>query len=121
MDEQELEKHLKNALSRQEAPAWFEARVMNAVNANRQAAPVRLPRPWWQWAAGMAMAGLAVIGVGMQWSHHVAEERMKQVRFEIRQNEAGQAAKAQLQLALRVTSTKLVEIQRRVAEAQQDN
>lgn len=121
MDEQELEKHLKSALSREEAPAWFEARVMNAVNANRQAAPVGSPRSWWQWVAGMAIAGLAVIGVGAEWSHHVAEERMKEARFEMEQNEAGQAAKAQLQLALRVTSTKLVEIQRRVAEAQQDN
>ncbi len=117
MDEQELEKHLKNALAREEAPQWFEARVMNAVKAGTRAQPVG--RPWWQWAIGMAVA-LIAIGAGVAWQHESAMERVRQAHFEMEQREAGEAAKAQLQLALRVTSAKLVLIQQRLDAQRND-
>jgi hypothetical protein len=101
----DLEKQLKSALSREAAPAWLEARVMNAINApSRQ---VRQPR--WQWVFATVM--VTVIAVSAGWEHHrVAEERA-----------AGEAAKAKLQLALKITGIKLEQIQRRIDEAQRSN
>jgi hypothetical protein len=130
MNEQELEKQLKSALGREEAPEWFEARVMNAANAVKHKAATRMPWfspflsmtwPSWKWVAGMAVAGLVGVGVGAEWQHSVQEERLKEARFEAQQREAGEAAKAQLKLAFRITSAKLVEIQKRIDDARQDN
>jgi hypothetical protein len=118
----DLERHLKDALAREEAPAEFEARVMSAVNqagaSNRgRARPHFGERPRWQWIFATATAAaVVVIGVGTEWEHHAAMERVKMAHFEMEQREAGQAAKAQLQLALRITSTKLEEIQQRIGE-----
>lgn len=118
MNEQELEKQLKSALGREDAPEWFEARVMNAV---KQQPAMRTPWFTWKWAAGLAVAGLIGVGVGAEWQHRVQEDRLKQARFEAEQREAGEAAKAQLKLAFRITSAKLVEIQKRIDDARQDN
>jgi hypothetical protein len=129
----DLERQLKGALAREEAPAGFEARVMNAVNqAARQEgatdnatdnAIARRPRfgarphigerPRWQWIFATAAAVVALVGVGSEWEHHLTMERV------IVDREAGEAAKAQLQLALRITSTKLAEIQQRIGEPAQ--
>jgi hypothetical protein len=116
----DLERQLKDALAREEAPPGFEARVMSAVNqadgSNRADARHLGERPRWQWIFATAAAAV-VIGVGTQWEHHVATERIKSAHFEMEEREAGEAAKAQLQLALRITSTKLEEIQRRMGDA----
>jgi hypothetical protein len=123
----DLERQLKDALAREEAPAGFEARVMSAVNqagaSNRASArphfgerPRLGERPRWQWILATAAAAVAMIGVGGEWEHHVAMERIKMAHFEMEQREAGEAAKAQLQLALRITSTKLREIQQRIGD-----
>jgi hypothetical protein len=117
MDEQkmdELEKQLKNALAREEAPAWFEARVMNAVNSSTNQRVDAARRPWWQFAMGTAVAALVVIGVGTEWAHRAEVERIRAAQIEMQEREAGEAAKAKLQLALRITSTKLAQIQRRI-------
>jgi hypothetical protein len=101
----DLERQLRDALAREKAPEWFEARVMNAVN---QGSRGRSRRPRLQWMLATAMAG--VIAVGAAWEHHrTVEER-----------EAGEAAKAKLQIALRITSTKLQEIQRRIEAERND-
>jgi hypothetical protein len=126
----DLERRLKDALAREEAPAGFEARVMSAVNqaarqdgASRNAI-ARRPhlgsRPRWQWIFATA-AAVVVIGVGTEWEHRAAMERTRMAHLEMEHinadREAGETAKAQLQLALRITSTKLEEIQRKIGDA----
>jgi len=117
----DLERQLKDALAREEAPAGLEARVMSAVNqaaaSNRTSAPRPRfgERPRWQWIFAAA-AAVAMVGVGGEWEHHIAMERIKTAHFEMEQREAGEAAKAQLQVALRITSTKLREIQQRIGD-----
>jgi hypothetical protein len=118
-DKHDLEQQLKSALAREEAPAWFEARVMNAVNREAPSKRVNAQRPRWQWILVTTTAAVAVIGVGSEWQHHVTMERVKMAHFEMEQREAGEAAKAKLQLALRITSTKLLQIQQRIEEASQ--
>jgi hypothetical protein len=116
----DLERHLKDALAREDAPAGFEARVMSAVNqageSNRGGRPHLAARPRWQWIFAMAAAAVAMIGVGGEWEHHVAMERIRTAHLEVEQREAGEAAKAQLQVALRITSAKLEEIQQKIGE-----
>lgn len=127
----DLERHLKDALAREEAPAGFEARVMNAVNqadasnragANRIGERPRVgerrlgERPRWQWILATAAAAVAMIGVEGEWQHHAAMERIKTAQVEMKDREAGEAAKAQLQVALRITSAKLKEIQQRIGD-----
>jgi len=121
----DLERQLKDALAREEAPAGFEARVVSAVNQAAESKgtgarrfgdrPHFGERPRWQWIFATA-AAVVVIGVGTEWEHHAAMERIKMAHFEMEQRQAGEAAKAQLQLALRITSTKLEEIQQRIGE-----
>jgi hypothetical protein len=101
----DFEKQLKEALSREDAPPWFEARVLAAAEAqaHREA-------PWWRrWFAQTNMrwataAAMLVMTAGV-WQQH---ERTVQERAE------GEAAKERLKVALRITSTKLHRIQAKV-------
>ena len=54
------------------------------------------------------MAGMIAVGVGVEHQR------------EVRQREAGEAAKAQLELALKITSVKLQKIQKRLDEAREE-
>jgi|SRR5579884_1575604 len=93
----ELERQLKNVLAREEAPPWFEARVM-ARTSERRIGFAAQPR----WAAALASTVLIVCGAA--WTYErAAEERA-----------AGEAAKARLELALKITSAKLEQIQQKV-------
>ena len=92
---EDFEQQLKNALSRKEQPAWFEAKVLAAATP-----PPFRPQPYWRWAAGLAV--MLLIGAGVL----VQEERQ--------QRAAGEAAKARLQLALKITVTELSKIQNAV-------
>jgi hypothetical protein len=124
----DLERQLKEALAREEAPAGFEERVMSAVNQAAEPTHGRPSRrhfgerphigsrPRWQWIFATAAAAVAMVGVGGEWEHHIAMERIKTAHLEMEEREAGEAAKAQLQLALRITSTKLREIQQRIGD-----
>jgi hypothetical protein len=130
----ELEKQLKAALASEEAPAGFEARVMNAVeqsDASRARQGVARPHRWawsrWvgmgqplKWISAFAVTAVLVL-IGVGWQHQQAMERIKQAHREAEEREAGQAAKAKLVLALRITSAKLTEIQQKVDEARRDN
>jgi hypothetical protein len=102
----DLEKQLQSALQREDAPEWFEARVMNEVKASARAREVQRARPRWHWMLATAMAG--VIAVGGGWEY----------RREAQERAAGQAAAAKLQLALKITGTKLAEIQQKMNEGQ---
>ena len=98
---EDLEKQLKSALQKQDAPEWFEARVMSAV---RRAEDEKKSRPRWQWLVATAMAGVIAVGVGVEHQREVKERA------------AGEAAKAQLELALKITSVKLQKIQQKLNE-----
>jgi hypothetical protein len=100
----DLEKQLQSALRREDAPEWFEARVMNAVKATQ----AQRARPRWHWTLATAMAAVIAIGGGMEYRRE-AQERV-----------AGEAAKAKLQLALKITGTKLAEIQQKLNESEND-
>ncbi len=104
----DLERQLQQALARQEAPPWFEEKVLRAVA--RQ--PERRSTSWFgsaypiRWATA-ALATLLLSG-GIAWQH----ERQERI--------AGEAAKAQLQLALRITSSQLHKIEKRIESIEQD-
>lgn len=102
----EFEQQLRRAMAREEPPAWFEAKVMAAVARNQQ-----VKRPWWslRWAtAGTAAALILVCGIAYR-QDQMAEQR------------SGEEAKAKLELALRITSSKLRHIEQRVATIQENN
>lgn len=95
----ELEKQLREALSRKEASPFFEARVLGAVT--RQSKERRTSLRMW-WASGVAAAALVASGSLWQYEQNVREEAR------------GREAKARLELALKVTSVKLQKISRKV-------
>ena len=103
----DLERQLKDALARKDPPDWFEAKVMAAA-----AREPRRARGWWErWLGGPALkwatAALAVIAVtGIAWQR----ERLDEERI------AGEAAKAKLELALRITSEKLQLIEQKIQQ-----
>lgn len=78
----DLEQELRHALQREEVPRGFERRVLERVNRRR-------PR-WMQWGAVAAVAALAA-GGAIELDHRRKER------------EAGEAARAKLELALKVT------------------
>ena len=84
----DLERKLAGALSRQDPPAWFEAKVLGAA-ANQSDSSQRSPRSLWsrllfagrlRWVSAMA-AGLVLVA-GVAWQH----ERT------VREREAGEPA-----------------------------
>ena len=102
----EFERQLKQALERKEPPPWLEARVLAAAAAE----PVR-PRRWWDgvWWTRWATVAVAVVLLvsGVAWQRE-REERI-----------AGQRAKAQLELALKITSAKLHKIESKLQTFEQ--
>lgn len=84
----DFERHLKSALAREDPPAWFEAKVLSA-SRHRQGSK------FLRWV--VAMASVLVIATGV-WADH----------------RDGVRAKAQLELALKITVTQLGQIQQTV-------
>ena len=117
LEKDHLEQQLQNALARQEAPPWFEARVLDAVSSGATE-PAR--KHWWsewrpsgnlRWVAAL-VAGL-VMGAGVTLRYEqVVQERAAMERAE------GETARARLELALRITKVKLQKIQEKVVETQ---
>ena len=105
----DFEQQLKNALARKDAPDWFEAKVMSAVRREGATRRVPLWRPGLRWASAVIATVLAV--GGLTWRY----ERTVQERAE------GEAAKARLQLALRITRTKLQKIEQKLNEVERNN
>jgi len=108
----ELEKQLRQALGRKEPSPWFDGRVLDAAARQRRVTG----RPWlWKGRVRLATAftaGVLVISAvawrGVAWR----EDRARHERA------AGEAAKARLELALKITSVKLQRIQDEVRAVQ---
>lgn len=96
----DFEQQLKAALARQDPSPFFEAKVLNA--AKRQTRERRTTMRL-RWVSAIAAGVLAISGV--VWQHERA----------VQERAAGEAAKARLELALKITSVKLQKIQQRVS------
>jgi hypothetical protein len=91
----DFEDQLRKALKREEPSPFFEARVVAAAQRDARSRSTILR---WRWMSAIA-AGVLVM-TGVVFEHRRAEER-----------ERGEAAKAQLLLALKITQTKLEKIE----------
>ena len=110
---EDLEQQLKNALARKDAPDWLEAKVLAAAAREPER---RLGwRPQWLFSGRLrwvsAVLAVAVVISGVTWQH----ERS------VRERAAGEDAKARLELALRITSTKLRKIEQRLNDVERAN
>jgi hypothetical protein len=109
---EDFEGQLKNALARKDAPDWFEAKVLAA--AAREPSEQRsffhqlFTGGRLRWATVAAVIAISVSGV--TWQHERSVE----------ERAAGEAAKARLELALKITSTKLHKIERTLNEVERD-
>jgi hypothetical protein len=111
MNDNEVEKHLRQALQRCHAPEGFVDRVLKRVAAERSEPVPRLPFWNWgwltlRWAAIPALAAVIVAGVGYQ----IHERREQQ--------EEAMVAKQQVMLALRITGSKLRLAKQKVKEVE---
>jgi hypothetical protein len=98
-----LEQELKAALKKTDPSPFFEAKVLAA--ANRQAR-AKKTTPGIRWFT--AIVAMALVVMGVFWQHQqAAQERAR-----------GEAAKARLMLALRLTGAKLDEIREKVDNRQ---
>jgi hypothetical protein len=103
----DLERQLVDALQRKEPSAGFEQRVLTAASrnvANRNKLPTWFGMPRLRWAAALVMPLVLIVAV--------------EIRREAAERAAGEAAKARLQLALKITGEKLRKIQDQVNAGQ---
>jgi hypothetical protein len=99
---EDFERQLQDALARKQQPSSFEAKVFAAIAAEKTSRG-----SYWRWEA-LAASVLIVAGVFAQHENTVRERA------------AGEAAKARLQLALKITVTELSKIQKTVNAATED-
>jgi hypothetical protein len=99
---EDFERQLKQAMARKEQPQSFEAKVFAAIAADKSAR-----RRSWRWEA-VAASVLLVAGL---WAQHQGA---------VHERAAGEAAKARLRLALKVTVTELSKIQNTVRTSTED-
>lgn len=92
---EDLERQLRNALGRKAPSASFEAKVLAVATP-----PPYRPRTYWAWVP--ALAAMILISTVFL----VQQKREERA--------AGEAAKARLQLALKITVTQLAKIQQTV-------
>jgi hypothetical protein len=104
---EDFEQELRDALRRKDPSAGFEDRVLAAAAGSRVIRPVPIGRsnPW-RWITPIAAALVMTAGIAWQ-REHASEEQAK-----------GQAAKAKLELALKITSAKLHHIQEKLEESE---
>jgi hypothetical protein len=102
----ELDRELREHLRPRSAPAGFTDRVMARVPAERGSrSPLRfVAQPVWRWAAIAAVLAVTVLG-GLE---HDRQQRI-----------AGEHARQQVLLALRITGATLREVQQKVQTPQQ--
>ncbi len=100
---EDFEQQLRNALARKEQPPTFEAKVFAAVAAQRSDRSI-----FWRWATEVTAVLVIASGFWMGYQH------------ELQQRAAGEAAKARLEVALRITVTELSKIQKTVRTSTED-
>src|ERR1700684_2907421 len=95
----DFEKQIQQALARKEPSPFFEARVLGALKRQQkeQRASARM---WW----ASAVAGIFLVISGSVWQHQRT----------VREQAAGEDAKARLELALKITSVHLQRISQKV-------
>src|SRR4051812_21296765 len=100
-----FEEQLKQALTRQNPPTDFNARVLTAVEQRRVGSSTGMWRWWARWAQSWqlapALAALLALSVGAIYQEHQRSAR-------------GEAAKKELLTAMRVAGAKLQEARDRV-------
>jgi len=111
MNDNEIERHLRQALGRCDAPEGFADRVLKQVAAedNKRLHPHRSWHWGWpalRWAAIPAMAAVIATGVG----YRIYEQRQQQAE--------AMMAKQQVLLALRITGSKLRLAKQKVKEVE---
>ena len=99
---EDFERQLKYALARKQQPASFEAKALAAIAAERSGRGM-----FWRWEA-LAASILVAAGLWAQYEHGVRERA------------AGEAAKARLPVALKITVIELSKIQKTVNSAAED-
>jgi hypothetical protein len=104
MDEHEdLEHLLRQRLRARQAPAGFSARLMARLPEISPARPIQKKRTFWvpaiRWATAVVLLGVAG---GSYWQHQQ------------QQRVAGERARAQLLLALRMSAATLNDVQHKV-------
>jgi hypothetical protein len=99
---EDFEQQLRSALARKQEPPSFEAKTFAAIAAERSGRGM-----FWRWEA-LAASVLVAAGLWGQYQHGVHERA------------AGEAAKARLQVALKITVTELSKIQKTVNAVTED-
>jgi hypothetical protein len=94
-----LEEELRAALSRTDPSPFFEAKVLAAADRQSRARKTALRLRWFT-----AIVAMALVVMGVFWQHQRA----------VQERARGEAAKARLMLALRLTGAKLDEIREKV-------
>lgn len=110
MNDNDVDKHLREALRRCDAPEGFADRVLKRVAAERREPTPPLPFWNWRWpvlrwAAIPVLAAMVATGVG----YGILERR---------QREEAIVARQQVMLALRITGNKLRLAKQKVKEAE---
>lgn len=100
LDLQEFEKKLRMAMARREAPIGLKTRVLARARERRHTQRVRV----WMWQRLAAVLVLAAAVGGFAEYRHVEELRK------------GEAARAQVLTALRITSRTMERVQERLAD-----
>jgi hypothetical protein len=108
----DFEKQLKDAFHRKEPSADFELRVLAAAREKQHR------RSWLDLGLALWMPGRLRWGVALAMS--VALVAIVVEKREASERAAGEAAKARLELALKITSTKLNKIREQVNAGIQD-
>jgi hypothetical protein len=98
----QLENDLERLLRRERPPAGFAARVMQRVEQEQRTRPA-VRAPWWRAAAA---AVLLALGGGV-WITHYEIERRQQDQARLIERQQGERARAEVLLALRITSSKM--------------
>lgn len=101
-----VERELREKLALRSAPPGFAKKVLARIDESRPATPSRMPT--WRWMAAAAVLTTTAALAGSQWEYH----RERQI--------AGQRARDQVMLALRIAGSTLQQVQLKVQRTGKD-